>query len=706
MAVLGFTGRGNNKTYNASYDEIYSSVREFLEKDDYQFIEDNFYKDYPNLINDERVTAAVKSILRSKKLEKLNNDFSDENSNYVNDKICESWSEYLAPFGYFIDHTGVFKEIAVLNKNTKVFDNIRKDVCKTPFILSGVSESPDDNSIFYKVRYASINGTVKELWANQYDLLSKRELKKLFNSNGINCPENSILNETISYISQSIAEFGSKLKKEISTKQNGWQDNRFIWGNRAITKDRIEPILALQKFPELCSKGDMNSWADGVKIFLAYDVARFRFYDAMSAPLKNRLNCESHCTDHHGNTSAGKTLLASAALSMIGDPSKLMMGAKGTGKGILVRVRDYSDHPVLIDESSDAGEHLSDLVYTLTSGKGRVKSTTGGERDGGELYRTTAMFTGEKPIRDCLPNAGQQYRVIEVNDVIPELPTKEIDRVKRIIANNYGHIIELFIQEIFNNDVQKIYDECFDSLPETKSNIEGRSKSIFACIMTSGILLERVFKKIGISERDPVEIVNKYFKECIQDNPVELEWKRALRIINDWTISEAWKFEDGSKELKYDVVGKITFEYIDIIGTEFTKKMKECGFSPTAIRQALYHNEISVCKSSRQDGNYSVTVNEKTTSGVRIIRKAMAKELQLGEDLPDWYDEYSRKVLETVTFICKMRGSASLQQVQDIVGYTHKLELSVKPFLSELEHIGYITLNENGEYVSNVLENI
>jgi hypothetical protein len=215
-----------------------------------------------------------------------------------------------------------------------------------------------------------------------------------------------------------------------------------------------------------------------------------------------------------------------------------------------------------------------------------------------------------------------------------------------------------------------------------------------------------VFKKIGISERDPVEIVNKYFKECIQDNPVELEWKRALRIINDWTISEAWKFEDGSKELKYDVVGKITFEYIDIIGTEFTKKMKECGFSPTAIRQALYQNEISVCKSARQDGNYTVTVNYNTTAGVRIIRKAMERELQLSEDLPDWLDEHSKKVLDTVNFICKMRGSASLQQVQDIVGYSHKLELSAKPFLSELEYIGYITVNENGEYVSNVLENI
>jgi putative DNA primase/helicase len=211
----------------------------------------------------------------------------------------------------------------------------------------------------------------------------RQPVKQLFNSNGINCPDNKQLTEIIDYISQSIAEFGAKLKKERGTKQNGWQDDRFIWGNRAITKDGVEPVLALHKFPELDVKGDINTWVGGVNIFLAYDVARFRLYDEMSAILKKLLNCESHCTDHHGNTSAGKTLLAFATLSMIGYPSGLMIGAKGTTKGILVRVRDYSDLPVLIDESSDAGDHLSDLVYTLTSGKGRVKSTTGGERDGG-----------------------------------------------------------------------------------------------------------------------------------------------------------------------------------------------------------------------------------------------------------------------------------------------------------------------------------
>ena len=77
---------------------------------------------------------------------------------------------------------------------------------------------------------------------------------------------------------------------------------------------------------------------------------------------------------------------------MFGDAEKLTIGAKSTQKGILVHVRDFSDLPVLIDESSDAGDNLSDIVYTLTSNKGRVKSTVTGSRDGGEVYRTRSQI--------------------------------------------------------------------------------------------------------------------------------------------------------------------------------------------------------------------------------------------------------------------------------------------------------------------------
>jgi putative DNA primase/helicase len=422
----------------------------------------------------------------------------------------------------------------------------------------------------------------------------------------------------------------------------------------------------------------------------------------MTAPLLKKLNIEPHCTDHHNNTSHGKTLTSMLALSAVGYPKGLMIGAKSTAKGILVSVRDYSDLPFLVDETSDVNDDFSDVIYTLTSGKGRVKSTKDGERDGGELYRTSTMFTGENPIRDYLPKSGQQFRVIELNDVIPNMPTQKIDEIKDVMENNYGHIIIPFIQEICKNDIKKIYKDCFALLPKTVNNIEGRSKSIFACIMVAGILLEKIFKEIGIPERDPVKIVNKYFKECIQDNPIELEWMRALRVINDWAIADHNKFEDGIEELKFNVVGKISFEYIDIIGTEFTKKMKECGFSATAIKKQLFENGISICTSSRKDGNYTVNVNNKPAAGIRIIRKVMAEKLELSKDIPDWCIGYTRKVLETVIFLCKMRGSASLKQIQEIVGFTHRLGYSIIDSLEKLEQTNLI-VEKNGEYVSIVL---
>ncbi|WP_292387481.1 hypothetical protein, partial [Methanosarcina sp. UBA5] len=205
MSTLSFIGKENNNICKTSYDQLFSSIKEFLEKNDYKFIEDDFFKDYPDLRDDNRIQTAVKRIQKQNKMEKLDInlsdedypeqeyedpkepeiEFPDETSNYVNDNIC-SWSEYTVPVGYFIDDTGVYKEVLVPNKNSTEFKNIRTDVCKTPFILSGVSESSDDNSVFFKVRYKTINGTVKEFWADQCDLLSKRELKKLFNSNGIN----------------------------------------------------------------------------------------------------------------------------------------------------------------------------------------------------------------------------------------------------------------------------------------------------------------------------------------------------------------------------------------------------------------------------------------------------------------------------------------------------------------------------------------
>jgi len=558
---------------------------------EYAFSEDNIpiivdsYKD--ETWNTENVRAII----------------TESRESFLREQVCinnvvREWKYYEVPAvenGYYeIREPGIFRVIETINEGKKedlsvIKDGCRtvnKDVCRTPFVLCGISEPLSDDAIYYKIRYATYSGDVKEFWASQSTLLSKKELKTLFLSKGINCPENSLLIKTLEYISRCIAEFGPRFKKEFSAKRNGWNADKsiFVLGNRGITAKGTKPVLAVASekgFPELDEKGNLHGWINGIKHFLEHDttkISRFKMYDAMTAPLKAVLGVESHCTDHYSNTSCGKTLSSWIALSMIGDAEQLTIGAKSTQKGILVHGRDFSDLPILIDESSDAGDNLADLVYTLTSNKGRVKSTVTGARDGGEEYHTTVMFTGERPIRDCLMNSGQQYRVTELCGTLPDIQTKEINKVKQVIRDHHGHIKELYIKKIFelreNGSLHALYDECLDSLPENISNIEGRSKNIFACIMVAGKILESVFTDIGIPNENPVAIVNEYYQKCIRDNPVELEYIRAIRLILDWVHSEYGRF--GEVNAEFDDIttrdrsrryGYITDEYIDIIGT-------------------------------------------------------------------------------------------------------------------------------------------
>jgi uncharacterized protein (DUF927 family) len=368
---------------------------------------------------------------------------------------------------------------------------------------------------------------------------------------------------------------------------------------------------------------------------------------------------------------------------MIGDAEGLTIGAKSTTKGILVHIRDFSDLPILIDESSDAGEHLADLVYPLTSNKGRIKSTVDGQRDGGEEFHTTTMFTGEKPIRDCLQNSGQQYRVNELDDTLPDLPTKEINAVKTAIRENHGHIIELYLSRVIawysSGQLQDLYASCFDMLPENSSNIEGRSRSIFACIMTAGYLLEEVFQKIGMPTKKPNNVVKSYFKKCIQDKPIELEYIRALRVVLDWVHSEYGRF--GEVNLLYDDVttrdktkryGWIDSDFIDIIGSEFTKKMKDEGFSPSKIKVDWADNGIAISNDPKRKGVCRFTREKKTIAGIRINR-AISEDLTglhhsyIEEDSGLSQDEKVKKIFRTVRFLTEECGTADLNLIRQIV---------------------------------------
>ena len=162
---------------------------------EYAFSEDNIPIIVDSYKDDTWSTGNVRAIIT-----KSRESFLREQA-YINN-VFREWKDYEVPAvehgEYLIREPGVFRVIETVKEGTKedlsvIKDGCRtvnKDVGRTPFVLCGVSEPLIDDSIHYKIRYATYNRDVKEFWASQSTLLSKKELKTLFLSKGINCPEN------------------------------------------------------------------------------------------------------------------------------------------------------------------------------------------------------------------------------------------------------------------------------------------------------------------------------------------------------------------------------------------------------------------------------------------------------------------------------------------------------------------------------------
>jgi hypothetical protein len=214
--------------------------------------------------------------------------------------------------------------------------------------------------------------------------------------------------------------------------------------------------------------------------------------------------------------------------------------------------------------------------------------------------------------------------------------------------------------------------------------------------MTAGRILEKIFKEIGVPTKNPDEIVNKYFQKCIKDKPVELEYIRALRITLDWFHSDYGRFakvdklyDENNVVDKTKIYGYVDDEFIDIIGTEFTEKMKREGFSPTKIKEDWCKQGITRTNDNKRPGTYRFTRFKKTIAGIRIERNIAEELTGLNYvDVPNKenepklsQEEKISNIIETIKFLTKRRGEAEIRlirQIEDVPDLDDLISILVK----------------------------
>ncbi|HZK70489.1 MAG TPA: DUF927 domain-containing protein, partial [Clostridia bacterium] len=480
---------------------------------------------------------------------------------YANDKI-EEWSRYIYPDGYDYKYGKIIREVK---------DKEDEDICLTPLVLCGKSEEQEDGSRYFSIRY-EVDRKQKEFMIKQEDIQNNKRLASLLGSHCINAPDTTLIKKTQSYLAQCIYKYENNLKTVPITVQNGWNEDCsvFALGKWGITADGINPIMTLvdteQHYKYFNRVGTLKKWVAVVKPIMEYDLSRFLFYDAMTAPLKKPLKIESHTQIHHGDTGRAKSAQENVNSSTFGDPKNMEFIAGSSKVGIMAHVAGMCDIPVDIEEATGktAKGIIAEAVYDIANGKEKGRGQTDGKlRNDIRTFRTTVHVTCENPIREDLNDAGASYRTGQIGDLLPEGLGEMVNAVKRGVQDNYGFYFPIYIKHIIQNKdgLEELYNEALlkidtsSELSKESKGIAERSKYIYAGVLVAGWLCEEVFEEIGlpIKTKEEVEdIVNHYFEECIIGDPVEADYVRALRLINDWIITDYRCFERrGSDRVDY-----------------------------------------------------------------------------------------------------------------------------------------------------------
>ena len=200
--------------------------------------------------------------------------------------------------------------------------------------------------------------------------------------------------------------------------------------------------------------GTLAEWKAAAQEIRKYTFARFVLAASFATPLLRICKNRNFMIYFWGTSGGGKTAAQRFALSVWGNPTRLMKSFYGTTNG-LERAAEYSnDFPLVINErqvmmGNNKQEALESLVYMLEGGHGKVRASKSGIRKTA-TWRTIAMASGEEPLSKESSIQGVKTRLIELN-TYPVLPEQAAKMVYTIDEEQHGTAGRAFIARLLQD---------------------------------------------------------------------------------------------------------------------------------------------------------------------------------------------------------------------------------------------------------------
>lgn len=497
-------------------------------------------------------------------------------------------------------------------------------VCRTPIILTRRLKSMDSGEEKIEIAFKRDGQWNKAIFPRS-TIFTARGITVLSDLGCTITSENA--KQVVRFLEALEAENIDIITKADSTSTFGWQTKgRFLPGHGDDIILDIDPSMKSWA-NAYHTTGTFEQWKATMEPHRDRDKFRFILAASFAAPLLRILSQRIFFVYNWGGSKGGKTAALKAALSVWGDPEKLMVNFNATQVALERMAGFYNDLPLGIDERQLAGkkqESLEKIVYMIASGTGRARGSKGGGLQANSTWRTVALATGEEPLSTENTQTGVSTRVLEIYGG-PFTSEKDASLMHQHAGSNCGWAGPFFIEKIMETDERTItdnYDRMVEEVYRMANGTSGSHVAGISAVALADAMIETWIFSGGASDqcvsggKRPLVISEEVWKRSVKmaESIIQEQMASGVADINenatqflvDWILSNKQYFGDNAIGTCLGTIShdqSKAYIFPSILNNALTK----AGYSPRKTLKYLADNNAIATK-QKADGSkvYSI----------------------------------------------------------------------------------------------------
>lgn len=520
------------------------------------------------------------------------------------------------PAGYLTTDNGIWKLSEKINKPDEL-------IIKTPIMITKRIKSYDEAEEKIEITFKRDNKFISGIF----------DRKTIFNSNNI--LELTGMGATISSAnSKNVVKYLTDLETEnvealpvsYSTKTLGWIDeNKFLPFHAPGVE--LDANGSLSQWAGSCvRKGNLANWCELMRPHR--DRYKFRFILAASftAPLLKILKCRSFIVYNWADSRGGKTAALKAALSVWGNPDRMMITFNATSVALERMASFFCDIPLGIDERQLAGsnqEGIEKIFYMLGNGISKGRGTKNGGIESISTWRTVAMTTGEEPVTNSNTMTGVSTRTIEIVGA-PFDTEQQAQEMHKHCSDTTGEAGFEFMAQIIkagNDPILQKYNYLYSEIQKMAGDINGSHLASLAAVATADALeSEILFKEPkDKAERDALTMIRSIVADMKINTVPDVNVSACAYILDFYNANKERYFSlEGQGQGLYGWTFNGSYERssINIFANYLKKILEDGGFSYRKTMSFLKNN--GGCETDGKNEHYTV-VKKLNGRSVRVV---------------------------------------------------------------------------------------